>query len=1124
MIGCMSVRSGIWLFIFGGFLLLSCEKLSTSRFEMIESRESGIDFSNTIYENDSFNVLTYLYIYNGAGVATGDVNNDGYSDIFFSGNMVSNRLYLNQGNFRFEDITDQAGLRDENWCTGVSMVDINEDGFLDIYVSVVSPDPEKSSPNLLFINQGIDEQGIPTFEEQAHAYGIDDPGYSTHAAFFDYDLDGDLDLYVLTNGIGDVVRSVPRPGGQSQDGSIPSTDRLYRNEGDGTFTNVSREAGITIEGWGLGVAIQDINRDGWPDIYVSNDFLTNDLMYINNQDGTFTNQIEKYLRHQSHNGMGTDIADINNDALPDIMVLDMMPEDNLRQKTMFTAPNNDEYQMKIGLGYQHQYVRNTLQLNNGNGTFSEVAQLAGVYKTDWSWAPLMIDLDNDGKRDILISNGYHRDVTDLDYINYSNQASMFGTEASKTQRLYEAVKELKGVKKHNYIYRNHGALEFEDVTHEWGFSQPSYSNGTAYADFDNDGDLDLVMNNINDEAFLYRNQLISEHSGKAQANHYLRISLKENASANPGLGTKIIITHRDASGNIQRQYHDHSIYRGYKSTVEPLIHFGLGTSDLVDTVKVIWPDGKSNVLTGVEANQILTLQDEDAGFIPAQDNSPSESRSIFQPVSTNASGLDFLHQEEPFDDFKRIRLLIHKYSQDGPCMTKGDIDGNGLEDIVIGGGNGYTGYYYLQMKPGRFEKKTLDTVHDNREDMGLLLFDADNDQDLDLYIVSGGSEVSQHNDYYQDRFYLNEGKGSFVYQPEALPEIHHSGSCVVAADYDQDGDQDLFVGGRVNVEKYPYPGKSFILENRGGVFEDVTDKVAPGLSQRGMVTDALWSDYDGDGWIDLVIAGEWMPICIYRNHKGKFEEVTAKAGLENYSGWWNSLAQGDFDQDGDMDYVAGNLGLNSRFKASPDQPVCMYAKDYDQNGSIDPVLCHYIQDKNYPAHPLSQMISQMAGFKKRFIYFSDYGKATYEQAFTKSERAGAYILKSEHFASSYMNNNGDGTFSVYELPLEVQFAPVNDILVNDYTGDGQLDLLIAGNSYTPDTHIGRYDASIGYLLAGNGNGQFRVLGPEASGFVARGDNRSLEEITLQDTTQMIVVAANQDSLTLYKYKPVEYTQ
>ncbi len=1116
----MRISRNIYYVLLIFVVVQACKNPPDMYFENVDPQDSGVDFNNVISENDSFNILKFLYIYNGAGVAVGDLNNDGYTDIFFSGNMVSNRLFLNKGSFTFEDVTTIAGLRDDHWCTGATMVDINSDGWMDIYVSVISPDAQASSPNLLFINEGIDPQGIPHFREAASAYGIDDPGYSTHAAFFDYDRDGDLDLYVLTNGLDDVVRTVPRLSGPLTDGSYSSTDRLYRNNANGTFTNVSNEAGITTEGWGLGVAIQDINRDGWPDIYVANDFLTNDLMYINNQDGTFTDSIGHYLKHQSHNGMGTDIADINNDGLSDIIVLDMMPEDNLRQKTMFGTPNNDKFQAKISLGYHHQYVRNTLQLNNGNGTFSEIGQLAGIYQTDWSWAPLMIDFNNDGLRDILITNGYHRDITDLDYINYSNQASMFGTEEIKNTKLYEAVQELQGVKKHNYIYQNAGGLRFQDRTKDWGLTDISYTNGAAFADFDNDGDLDLIMNNINDPAFLYKNQLISREKNNDKS-HFLRIRLEDNDQYSNGLGAKVTIRYTNALGEKIEQYHDHSIYRGYKSTVESIIHFGLGDAEVVDTVEIIWPDGKQQQLTDISANQVLEVAYDNAVKLEKNDRHLSYT-PIFTPVSMRDVSINYVHSEEPYDDFKYIRLLVRKYSEEGPHIATGDIDQNGREDIVIGGGNGYPGKYYLQTHEGEFKPGVLDTFHRNHDDMGVVLFDVDNDQDLDLYVVSGGNEVRSYSEYYQDRLYVNTGEGNWKFRPEAIPEIRHSGSCAIASDYDKDGDQDLFIGGRLDVENYPYPGTSYLLENQSGTFSDVTEKVAEGLQSIGMVTDAVWSDFDRDGWQDLIIVGEWMPLTIFHNQEGTLINVTTQLGLNAYTGWWNTIAQADIDADGDIDYLAGNLGFNSRFKASEEEPVCMFAKDYDQDGTIDPVLCYFIQGENYPLHSLSQMTSQMAAFKKRFIYFSDYGKVTYQRAFTENERKNAYVLKSQYFASSYIENLGDGTFKVHELPLEVQFAPIQGILVNDYTQDGHLDVLVTGNSYSSDSHIGRYDASLGYLLEGNGKGQFRVMKPNESGFLAWRDNRDLAEVAVDSLSSLIISVANQDSVKLHLVRYGEY--
>jgi hypothetical protein len=1105
-----------FLFVFTVLALLSSCKSKTT-FEQLSGDDTGIHFSNSITENDTLNILKYEYLYNGSGVGMGDFNQDGLLDIFFSGSQANGSLYLNKGQMKFEDISKSAGIDTKNrWCSGVSVVDINGDGLLDIYVSATMKTSIFDRENMLFVNQGI-KHGIPTFKEMGSDYGVNDAGHSEHTAFFDYDRDGDLDMYVLTDVI-DQFPSLYRA--KVKDGSYPNTDRLYRNDwskekGHPVYTNVSKEAGITIEGYGLGINICDINQDNWPDIYVTNDYVSDDILYINNHDGTFTDQAKAYFKHTSLSAMGNDVADVNNDGLQDIVALDMLPKDNERKKQLAPPNSYQAYQNSDLYGYTYQYMRNTLQINAGKSDdgqalpFQEVSLLAGVSETEWSWCPSLADFDNDGYRDLLITNGFPRDVTDRDFMSYRADAQQLASDAV-------LLEQMPVIKVKNYAFRNKGGLKFEDVSAAWGITVPSFSNGAAYGDLDNDGDLDYVVNNINDEAFVYRNNTMEEAPEKSR---YLRVSFEGRGMNKGGLGTRIEGIFVDGT----KFYYENNPYRGYLSSVEPVAHIGLGAKQKIKELRIVWPNDSMQIITNPGNNQSIKASIAKAN-LPYQ-SLFSQDPSLFSDVSDRVQLTD-LHKEMDFIDFNFQSTTPHKMSQLGPGASVGDVNGDGREDLFVGGSKFYSGIFYLQQANGKFSKKYLEGAYDAPkklgEDLGSLLVDMDQDGDLDLYVARGGTEEKIGSNSSQDVVYMNDGKGNFTFQSTALPVFTESNAAVRAADVDHDGDLDLFVSGRNVPFQYPKGTISRLLRNEsipGNIkYVDATKAWAPELLQEAMICDAVWTDYNQDGWLDLVVAGEYMPIEIYQNTRGHLKKLT-NTGLEPALGLWGSITTADFDQDGDMDFVAGNMGKNTLLRASSKQPVEVLHGDLDGNGVYDVFPFVYFQ--NAEGTPISAPLfgkddthKQMNSTRPRFVYYKDFGKVTQETFLNDSEKKKASKLSLTENASMYIENKGAGKFELHELPIMAQVSAINGMQVLDVNQDGYLDIVYVGNNYGNEVAMGRYDASNGGVLLGGPKGFQYVV---KSGILVPGDAKAFVGIQIGNDLAFVALQ-NRGAMKVFKPK------
>jgi hypothetical protein len=1114
------------LWVTGIFLLLKCSP-APKQFSELQPEETGLDFRNDIEETQHTNILTYEYAYNGAGVAAGDVNKDGLPDLYFSGNSVSNKLFLNKGDLKFTDVTAVSGTEGrKDWKTGVTMADVDGDGWLDIYVCYSGNAPGEGynlpvtrdypqRANQLFINNGCEPGGIPTFSERAVEFGLDAIGtFSTQAYFFDYDMDEDLDMFLVNHANmfyaaffnTRKLRNLRHP---------YFGNRLYRND-SGKFSDVSREAGFHGSGlnFGLSAAISDLNDDHWPDIYVTNDFEEQDFCYINNRDGTFREMSHTLFGHLSKFGMGSDIADINNDALPDIFVLDMLPEDNHRQKLLKGPDEHDRYALAVDSGYHHQYMRNTLQLNRGFAPdslprFSEIAQFAGVSNTDWSWTPFLVDLDNDGLKDIFVTNGYLRDYTNLDFMKYTGDVYNKARASNSAIDYLSVIQQLPVTRLNNYIFKNSSGINFNNVTEEWGLTRKSVSNGAAYADLDNDGDYDIVINNLNDQATLLRN-----NQNEIQKNHYLKIGLNGKNRNTAGIGAKVIVV-IDSAEIFQEAY----FTRGYASSVEPVLTIGIGKSETIKAVKIYWPDGSLSDLKNIAPDQTLVIDQREAQKSLSGYLTKTSADPLLQDV-TDRSGLDFIHKENNFIDFKVQRLLFYQLSRLGGKLATADVNNDGNDDVFFGGASGQPGELFLGEDNGTFHKSQSqpwqsDAAH---EDTDCIFFDADSDGDQDLYVVSGGSELASGDAIYQDRLYLNNGKGLFSRSTEGVPSETSSGSCVTAADYDKDGDIDLFVGGRLVPGSYGIIPRSFVLRNdtRGAQikFTDITLQLNGELANPGMVTSALWTDYNNDSWPDLFLTGEWMPIRIFKNQNSKLIEVTGIKNLEKSNGWWCSIHHADIDGDGDTDYFFGNAGTNLQFQASSTEPVQLFARDFNNDGVLDPLLFHYIQGRSYPLASRDELLDQIGSLRKKFIKYEDYSNATLSDIAPQEEIDKAYSFNTYTTQSVWLENVEGTDFMIKPLSPLAQLSSVNGFLVDDFNGDGEKELLVAGNFYPYKAQLGRSDASTG-LVMNFDNGKIRHDKSVLSNVWLTGDIRDVAILKFKSGTKRVIVSRNNDRAGVY---------
>ena len=1083
-----------------GLTACSRESHSPPLFELLSPEATGVTFANTLPEKADFNILNYLYYYNGGGVAVGDIDGDGLPDLYFTSNLGPNKLYRNRGNYTFEDITGKAGVADPDaWKTGVTMADVNGDGKVDIYVSGADY-LGLHGRNVLYINNGDG-----TFTDRAKEYGLDHVGYNTQALFFDYDGDGDIDMYLL-----DHSTHAQRAMASQAQGSATSPrtgDRLFRNDG-GHFTDVTDAAGLHdgIDGYGLGVVASDFNNDGCPDIYVTNDFQGNDYLYINNCNGTFTESIAKATGHTSRFSMGVDAADFNNDGRTDIISLDMQPEREDILKTSANAESFNIYNLRLEAGYQPQYARNALQLNRGKGRFSEIGYLSGVFATDWSWSALFADLDNDGKKDLFVTNGIFRRPNDMDYISFVGneavQATLHDTITNANLGLLQKMPQIPLVK---YAFRNDGNLKFTNMAEAWGLAQPGFSNGAAYVDLNNSGNLDLVVNNINAPASIYRS-----HAREINRNHYLTVQLRGSGANTAGIGARVEITQKG-----EKQVVEQMPTRGFLSSVDPRLHFGLGSSSRIDTLTVIWPNHRFQTLTNVQGDTILTLVQKDASQM-YQYSAPASAPPMFADV-TAKTGVDFKHEEDTFYDYSREPLMPHLLSTEGPRLAVADVNGDGLDDFYVGGAKWQPGKLFIQQHDGTFRASAQPAFEADSlsEDIGASFFDANGDGRQDLLVVSGGNEFWGEQDALRPRLYLNDGRGNFKRARDALPNIFENGSCVAVGDFNGDGRPDLFIGSRVVSKSYGMIPRSHLLENDGtGRFTDVTLEKAPALSEAGMVSSATWIDYDHDGKLDLVVVGEWMPVRVFHQENGKLVDRTKEAGLSGTNGWWNSVEAVDLRGNGRRDLVLGNLGLNSYLHASLKEPARLYVNDFSHSGggNLEQILTSYKNGVSYPVAGRDELLKKIPSLRGKYPSYKDFGASRVEDIFPAADLSQAQVREAYTFASAVALNNGNGAFTLQPLPVEAQFAPIYASLAGDFDGDGKTDLLVGGNFYGVIPVLGRYDASYGLLLRGDGKGGFTAVDMAESNLVIDGQVRDMKMLRGPKGERLIVVARNNDKV------------